>query len=335
MSKVKQRPDNIYFNANTENVTENFIRAEYFVDKNYDILDTPSNYYLSVEQFYASALDIPIFNYFEPFLSVTIDATSTGGVNGQAFLPYIPSAVNPNFFGVTSIEQFVQMFNTALIAAHAASGAPGNAPVIITNEISRTFIFIIDADYLTNGTRLFFNYQLFLKIKTFQTLFFGFNQPLGKDVELSIYATINNFRPTFFSAAYPVYLFQQQTPSFYLLTNVDRIIVTTRIIPINREQITIRDNEGIDITLGILFTIPINDTNNFRDSKIEYEPPYLKLIDLKQADPLRSIDYQVFYQERTGAIFPVELQPGEGIGVLFGFHRKELYNNKYTQLLKQ
>lgn len=342
MSTYKTDPANIYYNASVFNNTNSVIPAEYTSYRNTVIVSNPTDYYMRIERFDSSNILIPLMILNDESLSITIDATSTGGTIFRQFVPIIVDSTLPQLYGhIFDIDVFVEMINSALALAHVGSGAIGNRPVFYNNR-NAEFSFLIDEQYYNNGTEIWFNNNLGLKIASF-ALYGGFldnDPPLqnGKVYRLVYYPTPSNylsrFPPSSSDAANPLlynlYKVDQQFSSVFLLSDVNRIVVTTSQMPTLREYITGRNDSSVNVTLGVLFTVPVNDSFQSLSQKIDYRPPQAKLIDIVSQEPLNIIDYKVYYQTTNGNLYQVYIEPGKSFEITFGFIHRSINDNAYT-----
>ena len=283
MTSYEKEPNVIVFNALRINDTGDNAIAEYTSYRNTVIIDNPTNYYLKINGFYTSDLLLPIMIITPTTLSVTIDATSTGGTSSRIYLPIINNSSLPTSFGfIYDIGVFVQMLDQALQTAHTSSGALGNYPRFLYNGEGR-FQFIIDQQYLANGTEIWFNNKLGQKLSSYILYYGSFanDGPLqnGKVYRLTYYPNANNTLASYPNLPYPVYNIEQPYDSVFLLTEVKRLVITSSQMPILREYYPSLANDTVNRTLGILFSIPVSDSFTTFSEKIEYDPKITKLIE--------------------------------------------------------
>lgn len=343
MTTYKTDPSNIYYNASVYNNTQGIVAAEYTSYRNTVIVDNPAEYYMRIERFDSSNILIPLMIINDQSLSITIDATSVGGSSFRQYVPIINNTGSPNLYGyIYDIDVFVEMMNAALALAHVGSGAIGNRPVFYVNDRGSELSFIIDEVYYNNNIEIWFNTTLGIKLGSFVLTggSFANNAPLasGKVFMLTFYPTPTNYLTQFpnpnVSAANPllynIYKVDQQYDSLFLLSDINRIVVTTSQMPTLREFITGRGNSSINVTLGVLFTVPVNDSFQTLSQKIDYRPPQRKLIDIISKEPLNVIDYKIYYQSTSGELYPLFIEPGKSFDVTFAFIHKSIEDNAYT-----
>jgi len=342
MSTYRTDPANIYYNASVFNNTGNIVVAEYTSYRNTVLINNPAEYYMRIERFDSSNILIPLMIINDQSLSITIDATSTGGSVFRQYVPIISNSSLPQLYGhIFDIDVFIEMINSALASAHVGSGAIGNRPIFYSNR-NGELSFLIDEQYYNNGTEIWFNNNLGLKISSF-VLYGGFLQndpPLqnGKVYRLTYYPSPSNYLSRFPASStdaanpllYNLYKVDQQFSSIFLLSDVNRIVVTTSQMPTLREFITGRNDSSVNVTLGVLFTVPVNDSFQSLSQKIDYRPPQAKLIDIISQEPLNTIDYKVYYQTTNGNLYPVYIEPGKSFEITFGFIHRSINDNAYT-----
>lgn len=342
MSNYRTDPANIYYNANVYNTSSDVIQAEYTSYRNTVIINSPGEYYMRIDRFNCSDILIPLMIINDTSLSVTIDATASGGSSFRQYVPIINNSTIPSLYGhIFDIDVFVDMVNQTLALAHTGSGALGNPPVLYYQE-GAILSFLVDAQYVTNNTEIWFNNNLGLKLASF-SLYGGFLQNDGLTGNGKVYKLYFIPRPGNLLAQFPpvsagsvnpllynLYKIDQQYNSAFLLTDIDRIVVTTSQMPTLREYITGRVNSNVNVTLGILFVVPVNDSFESFSQKIDYKPPNDKLIDMVSQEPLNIIDYKIYYQSSDGTLYPVFIEPGKSFGISFAFIHKSISDNAYT-----
>jgi hypothetical protein len=116
----------------------------------------------------------------------------------------------------------------------------------------------------------------------------------------------------------------------FLLTSIKRIVITTSQMPTNREYYSISQEQSTNRTLGILFSVPVNDTVEFNSESIDFVPPSEKLIDMISQEPLNIIDFKISFVSEDGRLFPVYIEPGKAFGVSFAFIHKSIKDNAFT-----
>lgn len=340
MTTYNQEPNIIVFNAFSRNDTNDNKIAEYISYRNTVIVDNPTNYYLKINRFYTSDLLLPLMVLNPTSLSVTIDATSTGGTISRVFVPIINNSSLSSSFGfIYDIGVFAQMVDQALSTAHINSGAPNNAPRFLYDGTGR-FQFVIDQQYQAQGTEIWLNNELGQKLSSFILYFNSFvnDDPLtgdGRVYRLTYYPNPNNTLASYpnlppVGPGYPVYNIVQPYDSIFLITEVKRLVVTTSQMPTLREYYPSLSNDTVNRTLGILFSVPVSDSFTSFSEKIEYDPQIIKLIDLVSQEPLNTIDYRVNFELDDGRLLPVFIEPGKSFGISFSFEHRSLHDNAYT-----
>lgn len=337
MSNYKTDPANVYFTANFNNSTNASALAEFTSYRNTSIINSPGEYYLRVDDFYISNVIIPLMIIGDQSLSVTIDATSTGGSSIRVYLVPPNNSNNPIYTGyIYYIQTFVKIVNDALRRAHLLSAATGNFPVFVYDGDEK-FRFIISTPYVSNGTEIWFNTQLGQKLSSFELFYNSFtsNGPLedGK-----VYRLIYQTGGLFYSPSgippfnYSLFSFQQPYPSLFLLTDVKRLVVTSNQLPILRQFYNKVGNktDGVNQTRGVLFTVPINSPTKLLTESISFTPNQTKLIDLISQEPLNIIDIQIFYELDDGTYNPVPISPGKSFSIELAFVHKSINDNAYT-----
>ncbi len=346
MSNYATDPANVYFNANYINETRDTVNAEFNSYRNTVIVNSPGEYYLKIENFEISDLLLPLMTIGATSLSITIDATSSGGIVFKQYLPVINNSTSGNSGRIYNIDIFVEMMNEALNLAHIGSGALGNKPQYVYNG-DGTFTFIIDQTYgdasMGSFTEIWFNNLLGQKLSSFTLFFNSFSNDYppvndGKVFRLTYYPTPNNQFTQYPSVTtgvlnplvYNLYKITQPYASTYLLSDITRLVITTTQMPTLREFITGLPGQNITVTLGVLFSIPLSGNFQSNSERISYRPANNRYIDLPSQEPLNIVDYKIYYQTIDGVIHPIRIEPGKGFGITFVFVHRSIVDNAYT-----
>lgn len=341
MLDYKIEGSNIYYNAYSSNLTNDNKIAEYSSTSVIPIVNNPSNYYLKIENFEISNLLLPMMIIKNDSLSITID----NGIsyNRQYLIP-INESNNPENYGfIYNVSTFQEMINKALLAAHTALGVVGNPPFIEYDWGKGLFLFAIDLLYPTNNVTIWFNTGLEQKLNSFRLFNNGYSEETtsGKVYRLVVDPSPLNVVTQYpfpgispaVPLTYDMVILYQPYPSLFLLFEVNKLLITTDVLPTAKEYLSTPLGSTNIARLGVLFTVPVNPSYSLLSQKIDYrETGNVKLIDLLTTYPITSIGYKIYFQKLTGEIYPVYIEPGKGFGIVFGFIHKSIYDNEYTYI---
>lgn len=341
MSNYKTDPANIYYTANFINSTNSIVPAEITQYKTSPIINSPGEYYLKINEFYISDLIIPLMIIDNQTFSVTIDAISSGGDIERVYVQTLNSTSNPAFQGfIFNLNTFVTMVNQALFAAHNISFAPGNPPKLYYDN-NGIFSMIMDQQYILQNVEIWFNTFLGQKLSSFNFFYDKFENndlPISDPNSGKVFRFVRNsvldqtnFYPTGFGPyAYPLYKYDQPYPSLFLLSDIRRLLITSNQMPTLRQIYSSTQGQNANVTRGVLFTVPVDDSFKTNSASIFFTPAVQKLTDMVSQEPLSIIDLKVNYELKNGELLPVLLSPGSSFTVELAFIHKSIYDNAYT-----
>lgn len=309
------------------------------------ILSKASDYYLSVIRFNIPGAIIPLFIFDTTKVYKFI--LSYGGSDASQNLVYVPQNVltttDPSYYYVYSYQDMVNMMNTALAAAFAAllvlqPGDPDtDAPyfVYLPEEGSDgRIILVTNSSYATAGhTQIFFSFDLFRFIDGFD-LFRNYTQiPLlsGKDFLFIINDNdTNQYQPPTIAPQFPpIWLQQFQEYGVIEKWSTLRSIVFTTTMPIISEYIPTNITSMVNTNIGntgILtdFT-PDLDVPGAQRGLFQYFPTsQYRLISLTGNDPLYRIQFDIFWSDDFGRLYPLIIPNNSNVNVKIAFLKKEL-----------
>lgn len=317
--------DNIYYNLSVYNPVDNneLIEAVYSETRNETFGINPEEYALSVIRFNIPNTNIPIFSFQDNSYSVTL---SFGGNDLQEFVVYIPSSnedigVNQPIF---KFQQFIDQINTALtncynnfVATYGAFPTATRAPYMTYSNTGKNFSIHVEKAYETDGIQLFMNWELFRFFETFEIIFNGYNQLLGKDIEIMIKDNFNNTDPDDAT----LYKFTQEIKSFYLWYDISKINILSSTL--NTESEYIGNKQGKNATLDILTDFTPSVTEESFDTNYIFFPvgPY-RLIDFNSNQDLRTFEFRVRWEDKYGNSYPLYLSPSDELNIKLVFIKK-------------
>lgn len=347
------------------------IPAEYSETRTIPVVDKPSDYYLSVVRFSVPMNNVPIFIFQKENGSTQTSPTKgsysfcltdAAGNNSQQNVEFyptqlyapVPNAPSQNpplylqsespYYYVYDISHMLDMMNVALMQAEA------NLPPVVGRDApfftydAATKLISLNAqqahyDTFAIGTvKIYGNIPLLRFTAEIPVVnITELAVPLQKQFYFQVYNTGNNSNAGILKMT-------QETPSLSLWNDVTAVVFTTSRIPINQESVPVVSNpqdfmvqsqQGVPNSRPVLtdFEILTQDDANLRTT-LQYVPtgPY-RLVDLQSDTPLRGIDMQVWWQDRSNQLHKITIGAGQHLTMKLLFVKKEFYRkqNKYTK----
>lgn len=281
------------------------------------------------------------------------------------------SQVINEYYFTYSYETLIRMTNFGLRQAYINSGipalfAPGAAPPVpyftldpVTNLISLIAHTMWTQPFapLTNTPQIYMNTELFTYYSSFYSSFQGYDKPNGLEQIFILggpsFPTENQGYAPFGTAptSPPTYYkFTQEYSVLEYWSSLRKILITTSTIPVNPEYVptvnvasipeinslNLNNSSSLNVSFPILsdFTPNIEQSAGTSRSIAYYVPPgQYKLIDLISDNSLQKIDIQIYWQDRDGNNYPLEISVNQQISIKLAFFRKDLYKNA-SNLLK-
>jgi hypothetical protein len=328
-------PDNVYLDASITNNHSNItIPASYSTTRNVNIIDSTSDYYLSVARFVIPNDNIPLFVFRDDTYLITI---SNGGVESSRYVAYIPSSSDPDERFIYTIQSFLNMVN-ATIALCCADVGIAEIPVayLDKNTNLQGIRFSNNANWLGSTAavwQMWFNWPLFYFFKTMEH-YYAFNFDLKS--YLIVVQNQNNGNVRVVSGV-TYYFMEQETDLLSLYVTVHSIIVATTGVPVEAELISFRTHganagEGSSETFNIITDFVPGESANYSENFTPYVyiPNFYRLVNLKKGGGLNKFDFQIFYSDIYQNVYPINLLPYQRITVKFAFVKKSLYSNAWS-----
>lgn len=329
----KESDDIVYFNAFLNNSTNREQVINFSEVRAQNIINKANDYYMSVVRFDIPNLINPIFNFINNTGSITI---REAGVDKQEFLVYLnygntlPNIV-PAQQGIYYFQQLLDMINNALALAHAAPPvSTGNIPRMLLRSDGR-FEMVIDQTY---SSQIYFNNDLYYLFIGMEAIFNGYDAPNGTNYEILNKDNGNNTGTYNLPLVGTFNLNVQENNSQYLWPDFKSIVITSSILPVTNELIGV-NGAGINTEVAAITDfIPVRDTTAGIDrNDFVYRAQYdFRFIDLNGRNPIRKIDFQVFYVTTLGQLVPLTIGPGQTATIKLQFVKKSLVNNEYTDM---
>lgn len=312
-----QGDDHIYYSVTIANTYDHVIPAEYNENLMKPLVENPSLYNLSLIVFDIPTNEIPIFVFEPNTYYVTLRNTVTSAESTQVVtLPLPGSDSSPNY--VYSIGTFLYGVNTALDNAATALGAP--APSISFDPVTGLFTITADSTYElpTPTYELYFNYKLYLRFESFFIKFLSYNSASKKDILFyftdtkSVQEAVNNS-----------------------MTDIAGLIIKSLSFGTSQLNISVRApglstntqaNNAQDSVLNSFVVSPAEFRTPLSTQSLTYTPSLYRLININRTEPISQINLQVFWTDRVGNLYPVEIAPGRSLRMLLLFLKRPLYS---------
>jgi hypothetical protein len=307
-------------------------------------LDDPRDYFGSVIRFSIPIDQIPIFVFpVNPTQNNPNVSNYVIEVNGNpANVVYTPNnnlppptaSGGPIFFSMTdqqsqyyfvySVQQMINMINTALNAAFVAAGSPGGtAPFYIYTPTTQLISLVVAQAFLSAAATITLNGPLKLYLSSFQYTTLS-------DPVTGPYSYTHVLTPTPFGQTTP-FIYSEEYNAMDLWIDPRKLVITSNSLPIVGEASPVTIGpltpNGTATSLPIItdFVLSFDNISDF-SSVVTYVPTsQYRLFDMTPAGPIYRVNMNFYWQAENGFLYPLLLSPGNGITVKVGFFRKDLY----------
>lgn len=228
--------------------------------------------------------------------------------------------LNDPYYFVYSVQDMIDMFNTALAAAFVAAGSPGGgaAPYYIYTSTGQVISLIVTSAFIGSGAQIFMNAPLQVYLNSFR--FKTKNNTNGP------FMYYHNLATTPHGQTSP-YQFDWEYNAIDLWLDARKIIITSQTLPSRQEASSTLTDAGNAVYQPIITDFLLS-FNNIQDlsSIVVYSPTsQYRLIDLFKTEPISRFNFQFYWQSEAGALFPILLSPGQSITTKISFLNKSLY----------
>lgn len=289
----------------------------------------------------------------------TINSLPNGFVQNQPL-----QIIKPYYF-IYSYREFINMINISLEAAYINAGLeaqfPGYIPPYFYLDQTTNLISLVVPTFFLNVTApatvtpsIFMNAALASYLDAFNTSTQNYNAPQGNDIYFQLNGTYP-ITPEFYyypngiaqptAAAIPgpptlpsYYRFTQEYSVLEYWSSLKSIIISTGTIPVRNEFVPgINSNStvnvlqnGVTISYPILTDfIPQVEGSAGSSRSIAYYLPsaQYRLCDLLSDNPLFKVDLQLYWTDRDGNLYPLQLSLYQHANIKLGFFRKTLFKD--------
>lgn len=304
--------------------------------RNSEILSNPDHFRVCVSRLSFPSASLPLFLYpedittytitlsyvptnpIQPVIQVTRDLVYVNPSVGDTYQEYRP---------VYYVQTLLDILNTAytdaynqIVADVIAIGENYNintAPYLEYDQQSKLIKLFAEDTYSDITKRgIFMNKPLFDDFFSglySREVLTGVNQFNG--VQLIVKQYTNNAQTI---AGIDYLVMTEEFSSIPLFNKVDRIIVTSNMIPINNTSIATQTQQNIPVLLD--YIIP---DENLDRRRYEYNPTIYKWIDLTQTTSLRNFDIAFYILFEDGNIIPLKINANQRIDMTMLFVPKD------------
>jgi hypothetical protein len=335
------------------------------VNQNQPIIEKPEDFYLAVTRFDIPAdnlpLDIIVIQPNQANPNLTPYSVTLAWLDGSAVMHYyqeyltyyafnnypspataVPIQVKSKYYWMYTFSQIITMFNTAFENAYSAMWAvhsvemtalgltTSDAPYFIYSYETKLLSLIVKKIYYLPSERLFVGYNsCSLKYLDNFMVDYTIGETHGMEFTFILpYYDNYDYRvdPTALTYDY-IYCTQEYDTSQKIFA-IDKIIFTSNSVPVHKESFAVAgEYKEVDKVSILTDFSPILDNLGDERSVLSYFPQGpLRLIDLFGSSPLYSIDLQIFWVDRFGHVWPLELTFASIATVKLEFIRKGTEN---------
>lgn len=305
------------------------------------VLDNPTDYYIAIVRFSISHLDLPLMIFEDNKYSLTLNMNGNISRRLINLLPYkLPNIRGDYNNALYNYQQLVDSINSAFAAAYISVGGSNQPPFINFDGVSKLFTIYTseDDDFnipynfvgVLNPTSdyIYFNTPLSLLFENFNYFYMGESTVSGMDRLLMTRQLQSNINLESIDGV-NYYKFQQEVPALYAFNQIQRILFTTKTIPIINEYVNIGGENKSTSFVSILTDFIPNADYSKDLSPYLYNPEKYRLIAMNSSNALKDLTFEVKVQYSNTGILDMYLLPGEEISVKFGFFIKSIYNNNF------
>ncbi len=361
---IYKENDNIYLNVviGGNAKSESPVVAEYNVTKTMPILDKCSDYYASVIRFDIPMNEVPILiapivpNQGNPNLMQLKIGITNGGTDYVQNLIYSPDNVLPSpiqnqstqviteYYFIYTYGNMINSMNNGLQSAFVAAGSPGGgiAPFILFDSVVQSLNLVVSNAFIVSGAQIFWNEWFNNFFDSVRDKFYGYNRPNGKDfiVNITPYPGQTNkfIVPSDPTGLY--FIFKNEYNVINYWNSLRKIVIASSTLPIVSENVPAYNPDGSQSDVAASFPILTDFVPNLEYSgqsrSIAYYTPtsQYRLVDMLSDNPLYRVDLRLYWQDKSGNLYPITISVQQQASIKIAFLRKSLYKNM-SQLIKK
>jgi len=246
--------------------------------------------------------------------------------------PMLKQNIMSRYYYMTNFSQFLPMINNALKEAWSIVGSEkNNSPFLDFDPETSKFNINSDVEYITKGTKLYFNSRLYELLSSFPAKFIEYKGDKNYRIEFYNNHELHTkpiFKPSTSGKCqvidFHVIQMFQEIITIGLWSPVASIVFTSSLLPIKSTN-TSPPRVFTDTTVGNAlsssgqpnlaniitdFEVAISEKNQYRpDISFRIESEY-RLVDMYSMPNLNRIDISVFWLSCWGDYVPLHLVPG-------------------------
>lgn len=260
-------------------------------------------------------------------------------VQNQSYFVYT------SYYDCYAYSHFVYLVNKALLAAWTAAGSPGGAnqqPYFYYDNSTTTINLVYPYDFVNAASTTGTGWKVFINDAAsyyFQAFDYEINNGRFEIATHSLATDYSYVAPSPWpqgtgpNTAGSTYICKAEYPSNDYINSIRKVVFVTNGLPIQKEYFpSPNTNQGGISYLGVLsdFNLDLNNKAGAQRSVALYEANIYRLVDLLSTGPLRNIDLAVYWADRLGFIYPLNIGTQDLVSIKLGFFSKALYNNDGT-----
>lgn len=314
--------DYIYYNVNIYNDKDDDLEAKFNATRVENILDNPSDYELAIVRFSVPTINIPIF-----ILDSNKKFTHSLRYKGKEYtepITWISNTNEPNKQGyIWNFQEFIDSLNLALSKLYNSIRidypvdpvVADNAYWTISNDASNLVNFNVPDIQISNPDKveLYMNKELQAFLPTISYIV---DASQGEVYDFYYKIVIaNNFNNVENNI---ITMYSESSPLF-LWSDFKTIVFLSSSIPVVPEYI----GGTNQVSRRVLTDFEPQDAL-FDRSSIQFFPQGpLRYYNLKSTQPLDTIDLQIYWQDKIGRLFPINLAKYDSATVKIEFRHKK------------
>ena len=299
--------------------------------RNYPFLDDPELYHMSIVRFHLGTGTLPVFisqiqtgqpdpNLTVYKITVFVQQGSPAHSSYVSFIPPNPNVpvvpptyqqdVGSEYYYCLTCQSFIDNLNQTLLSIfnEIYPNNPAVAPFFTWDGQSMTASFTISTTF-TASFLIYFNRPLMKLFKSFPASLNSYNDPDGLNWQLAFKLNpdlSNQVTENAASSSFPAIQITQEQSTISLWNPIKSIVFTTSLLPVAPNLIGIPSDNSLQlVSIGnnnnfsnILtdFVVPVSPGNGYNPC-IDYNPSSeYRLVDLRGASPLNSLDVAVYWK---------------------------------------
>jgi hypothetical protein len=372
-SNIVRENDNVYLNVVIDHpipiyntglvpplIVNSFgVPAEYNVTKTLPIIDKASDFYCSIIRFDIPFNSIPLFimpivaNQSNANLTPMVIGITYSSVNYPESVIYVPDnnfiapvqnmqnqVISPYYY-VYSYQNLITAFNVALAAAYVAAGSPGTVepPYFFYNPVTQLINLVVNNAIILAGATIFMNVAANNYLDGFRT-----KTSITSTEGLTYSFILTDATPDQLALVPPYsagdYIFSQQYNVINYWTSLRKILITSSTIPINYEFVpgynSNGSQNGVSTSLPVItdFVPTLEYAGQSRSIGYYVPTSQYRLIDMIADTPIYKIDLKIYWEDKTGNLYPLLISIFQEANIKIAFLRKSLYKPMGLSLSK-